>query len=120
MRCREHEAGWRGLIGGDETYCNFSAWKRINTLHTHLSERLVDESFGIMDPSTTTPADVTIATIVDELARDFISLADALTQESRFAGQVPPTAVYDEFCRFKLWAGNIAAHRKGRRSLEYR
>jgi hypothetical protein len=75
-----------------------------------------------MDPSTTTPADVTIATIVDELARDFISLADALslTTESRFATQVPSTAIYDEFSRFKLWAGNIAAHRKGRRSLEYR
>ena len=73
-----------------------------------------------MDPLTTEPADVTIATIVDELARDFIGLADALMTESRFATQVPPTAVYDEFSRFKLWAGNIAAHRKGRRSLEYR
>jgi hypothetical protein len=73
-----------------------------------------------MDPLKTAPADVTIATIVDELARHFISLADALTTEPHFASQVPSTTVYDEFSRFKLWAGNIAAHRKGRRSLEYR
>jgi hypothetical protein len=73
-----------------------------------------------MDPLTTAPADVFIATIVDQLARDFISLADTLTKESRFATQVPSTAISDEFSRFKLWAGNIAAHRKGRRSLEYR
>ncbi|KAF1829056.1 hypothetical protein BDW02DRAFT_561926 [Decorospora gaudefroyi] len=73
-----------------------------------------------MDLSTTAPADIVIATVVDELARDFINLADALTTESRFATQVPSTTIYDEFTRFKLWAGNIAAHRKGRRSLEYR
>jgi hypothetical protein len=73
-----------------------------------------------MDPTIETSADVVIATVVDALARDFISLADALTTQSRFAAQVPSTTIYYEFSRFKLWAGNIAAHRKGRRSLEYR
>lgn len=67
------------------------------------------------------PADeVVIATVVSDIARDFLSLADALTTKPRFAAQVAPTAIHDEFSRFKLWAGNIAAHRKGRRSLEYR
>jgi hypothetical protein len=106
--------------GPSEACCNFSGWKHIDTFHTRLQKNAKSESFDTMDPLTTAPADVSIATIVDELARDFISLADALTTESRFATQVPSTAVYDEFSRFKLWAGNIAAHRKGRRSLEYR
>jgi hypothetical protein len=73
-----------------------------------------------MEPSSTVSPDTIIATVVDELARDFFSLTDALTTESRFSTQVPSTTVADEFSRFKLWAGNIAAHRKGRRSLEYR
>ncbi|KAF1844871.1 uncharacterized protein K460DRAFT_99857 [Cucurbitaria berberidis CBS 394.84] len=65
-------------------------------------------------------AEVVIATVVLDIARDFLSLADALTTEPRFAAQVASVAVHDEFSRFKLWAGNIAAHQKGRRSLEYR
>lgn len=76
-----------------------------------------------MSSSTTAvPADaeVVIATVVWNIARDFLSLGDALAPESRFAAQVAPTSVHDEFSRFKLWAGNISAHRKGRRSLEYR
>ncbi|KAF2803297.1 uncharacterized protein BDZ99DRAFT_339620, partial [Mytilinidion resinicola] len=28
--------------------------------------------------------------------------------------------VRDEYGRFKIWSGNIAAHHTGRRSLEYR
>ncbi|KAF2826329.1 hypothetical protein CC86DRAFT_28104 [Ophiobolus disseminans] len=63
---------------------------------------------------------ILIAHRVSDVARDFLSLTKALTTEERFALQVPPTAFQDEFTRFKLWAGNIAAHRRGRRSLEYR
>jgi hypothetical protein len=73
-----------------------------------------------MNSSSTVSTDIVIAAVVDELARDFLSLTETLTMESRFATQVPSTTVADEFSRFKLWAGNIAAHRKGRRSLEYR
>jgi hypothetical protein len=50
----------------------------------------------------------------------FHSLIEALPKAPRFEAQVKSTAVIDEFDRFKGWAGNIAAHRKGRRSLEYR
>lgn len=61
-----------------------------------------------------------ISAHVDACARGFISLAEALTNELRFALQARPEVITDEFARFKIWAGNIAAHRKGRRSLEYR
>jgi hypothetical protein len=61
-----------------------------------------------------------ISAHVDACARGFISLATALTNASHFAAQAPPETINDEFDRFKIWAGNIAAHRKGRRSLEYR
>ncbi|KAH7372041.1 hypothetical protein BKA66DRAFT_180037 [Pyrenochaeta sp. MPI-SDFR-AT-0127] len=64
--------------------------------------------------------DVVIATVVSDIARDFLSLADVLKIDPRFTAQVSPESIHDEFSRFKLWAGNIAAHRKGRRSLEYR
>ncbi|KAF2786301.1 hypothetical protein K505DRAFT_260177 [Melanomma pulvis-pyrius CBS 109.77] len=61
-----------------------------------------------------------ISAHVDACGRGFISLAAALTNDQRFAAQARPEAINDEFDRFKIWAGNIAAHRKGRRSLEYR
>ncbi|KAF2024730.1 hypothetical protein EK21DRAFT_93852 [Setomelanomma holmii] len=61
-----------------------------------------------------------ISKIVHEVARVFLSLAKAITVEEHFAAQVSPTAIHDELSRFKMWVGNIAAHRKGRRSLEYR
>jgi len=73
-----------------------------------------------MTSTTVMPVDVAIATRVDHLAQDFVGLADALKMDTHFATQVPPSLIVDEFSRFKLWAGNIAAHRKGRRSLEYR
>lgn len=50
----------------------------------------------------------------------FHGLIQALPNAPHFAAQVKSTTVIDEFDRFKGWAGNIAAHRKGRRSLEYR
>ncbi|KAF2121308.1 hypothetical protein BDV96DRAFT_640703 [Lophiotrema nucula] len=57
---------------------------------------------------------------VDLCGRAFLKLAEALPTAPRFATQVSLNSVNDEFGRFKIWAGNIAAHRKGRRSLEYR
>ena len=45
---------------------------------------------------------VLIALRVNEVARDFLSLADALTAEGSFALQVPSTAIQDEFTRFKV------------------
>ena len=87
---------------------------------TSLPKKLLDTRLYNMDLQSTQPAKVVIATVVYDLDRDFLSLADALVAESRFAQQVPSTVILDEFSRFKLWAGNIAAHRKGRRSLECR
>ncbi|RYP35983.1 hypothetical protein DL766_002253 [Monosporascus sp. MC13-8B] len=63
---------------------------------------------------------VSIFSRVNESGTVFISLERALSNSSRFAAQVRPEDIKDEFYRFKIWAGNIAAHRKGRRSLEYR
>lgn len=63
---------------------------------------------------------VLISKSVSNIAHDFVSLAKALTAEQHFSLQVSPTRIQDEFSRFQLWAGNIAAHRMGRRSLEYR
>lgn len=57
---------------------------------------------------------------VNEAGAAFISLERALRDSARFAAQVRPQHIADEFDRFKIWAGNMAAHRKGRRSLEYR
>jgi hypothetical protein len=73
-----------------------------------------------MDQPSSASKEVVISTVVDQLARDFISLTDVLTKESRFTTQVSSTLIADEFSRFKLWAGNMSAHRKGHRSLEYR
>jgi len=67
-----------------------------------------------MDPS------LPIFSRVNENGTVFISLEQALSNSLRFVAQVPPERIKDEFDRFKIWAGNIAAHRKGRRSLEYR
>ncbi|KAF2491476.1 hypothetical protein BU16DRAFT_565175 [Lophium mytilinum] len=61
-----------------------------------------------------------LASQVTDCGRDFRSLGEALKQVPRFAAQVSPEKINDEFDRFKIWAGNVAAHRKGRRSLEYR
>jgi hypothetical protein len=63
---------------------------------------------------------VSISQLVERCSRVFITLASALSTTESFASQVTPAAIDDEFDRFKLWAGNIAAHKQGRRSLEHR
>jgi hypothetical protein len=61
-----------------------------------------------------------IPVIVSEIAARFVSLVGALADEAYVSNQVTSAAIEDEFSRYKLWAGNIAAHRRGRRSLAYR
>ncbi|ORY02187.1 hypothetical protein BCR34DRAFT_88313 [Clohesyomyces aquaticus] len=61
-----------------------------------------------------------IAVGVANCGRGFLSLVEALESTPSYATQVNPETLSDEFDRFKVWAGNISAHRKGRRSLEYR
>jgi hypothetical protein len=65
-------------------------------------------------------SEIKIPLQVSACGRYFHGLIEALPKSPRFAAQVKSTEVIDEFDRFKSWAGNIAAHRKGRRSLEYR
>lgn len=57
---------------------------------------------------------------VHKCARGFRDLITAVTATPRFAAQTPPETINDELDHFKIWVGNIAAHRQGRRSLEYR
>lgn len=59
------------------------------------------EAGNIMTSMQTAPA-VLISGLVSDVARHFLSLVDALTAELRFASQVSPTAVQDEFTRFKV------------------
>jgi hypothetical protein len=48
---------------------------------------------------------------VHNVARDFLSLADALLHSEHFANQISPTAVSDELSRFKVGhAKNIRAY----------
>jgi hypothetical protein len=47
-----------------------------------------------------------IPTAVDGCGRSFLSLAESLRSPSRFANQVAPEAIIDEFDRFKLWLDN--------------
>ena len=63
---------------------------------------------------------VYISTHVEECGAVFRSLVTALAEAPHFAAQARLETVNDEFDRFKIWAGNIGAYKKGRRSLEYR
>jgi hypothetical protein len=49
------------------------------------------------------------------VAHDSIILAEA-----RIRQKLPPGVLGDELGRFKLWCGNVGAHRKGRGSLDYK
>jgi hypothetical protein len=55
----------------------------------------------------TTPVPIVlISTVVHNVARDFVSLEDALTAEEHFAAQVSPTAINDELSRFRVDQAN--------------
>ncbi|KAL9116232.1 MAG: hypothetical protein Q9227_000603 [Pyrenula ochraceoflavens] len=63
----------------------------------------------------------TIAAKVRGCLEAFRALCLALSDESRnFEGQLQLEDVQDEQGRFRLWSGNIGAHRIGRASLDYR
>lgn len=40
--------------------------------------------------------------------------------ENEYLDQVQPCEVTDEVGRFRIWAGSMGAHRRGRSSLDYR
>ncbi|OCL04529.1 hypothetical protein AOQ84DRAFT_300694, partial [Glonium stellatum] len=65
--------------------------------------------------------DSSIAEEVTECLQSFRSLCSALLRPNiNFPEQMPLSKVKDEVSRFKVWSGNIGAHRSGRSSLDYR
>ena len=69
-----------------------------------------------------TESSATIAAHVSSCLQAFTALAAALNnEESRFREtEIHPDDIQDEFGRFRIWSGNIGAHRIGRASLDYR
>lgn len=49
--------------------------------------------------------------------RDCLASFQAILEQ---VGEIERTTIEDEYGRFRVWSGNISAHRTGRRSLEYR
>lgn len=62
----------------------------------------------------------TIADRVSSCLGAFESLLNALATDDDPARGISSLTVNDHRARFKLWAGNIGAHRTGRSSLDYR
>ena len=51
----------------------------------------------------------------------FHNLCDDLGSSGpKYTEQIKLPAVEDQYARFKIWAGNIGAHRSGRVSLDHR
>jgi hypothetical protein len=63
----------------------------------------------------------TIATRTIDCGRSLSRLCDILTsEECKYADQIELPVAEDELGRFRVWAGNVGAHRSGRVSLDYR
>jgi hypothetical protein len=63
----------------------------------------------------------TIALHVDKCLKIFNTLCEILSRPyAPFHDQIQLSDVRDEFGRFRIWSGNIGAHRTGRSSLDYR
>ncbi|PSN59412.1 hypothetical protein BS50DRAFT_508529 [Corynespora cassiicola Philippines] len=62
-----------------------------------------------------------IALHVETCFAAFYEVSTRLKQAGQnIRDKIPKDAVNDELGRFRLWCGNIAAHRKGKSSLDYR
>jgi hypothetical protein len=62
-----------------------------------------------------------IATHVQDCLNSFHDACTALAKaELRIRSKVPPGTIHDCLGRFRLWVGNIGAHRRGRGSLDYK
>lgn len=74
-----------------------------------------------VSPSLTEASGSTIASHVSICLRSFDDFhSHVRSPQSQDSGQVELSEVTDELGRFRIWAGNIGAHRKGRSSLDYR
>lgn len=52
--------------------------------------------------------------------RSFERLCNLVTLDDEFPTQISLLALQDELGRFRVWAGNVGAHREGRISLDHR
>jgi hypothetical protein len=62
-----------------------------------------------------------IATHVQKCLEGFHNACDGFTKaDASIRSKVPPGTIHDALGRFRLWVGNIGAHRRGRASLDYK
>lgn len=62
-----------------------------------------------------------IATHVQDCLGTFDDVCASLAKaDVRIRNKIPPGTIHDCLGRFRLWVGNIGAHRKGRSSLDYK
>jgi uncharacterized C2H2 Zn-finger protein len=62
-----------------------------------------------------------IATHIQNCLHGFQDVQSTLTASEPYRrSKIPPGTVQDAFGRFRLWVGNIGAHRRGRASLDYK
>ena len=95
---------------------NFSSYVQVISSMDALKQLHGDVSDLIGLPSAST-----IASRYNTCATSFSRLSQLCSKSDySFSDQVAPSAVQDEFGRFRVWAGNIGAHRTGRVSLDYR
>lgn len=68
-----------------------------------------------------TDSTIAIASHVNDCLEAFRDVCTRLTRvESHIRNKIPPGSFVDQAGRFRLWSGNIGAHKKGRSSLDYR
>lgn len=65
-------------------------------------------------------AGLSVASSVSCCLQSFEDLVTQIQVTNAEFKQIEPPEVIDELGRFRVWAGNIGAHRKGRSSLDYR
>lgn len=68
------------------------------------------------------PDDLTsIATCVQDCLSGFSDVCTSLVKaDPRTRGKIPTGTIHDCLGRYRLWVGNIGAHRRGRGSLDYK
>lgn len=94
------------------------------TLTPHLNfttpetSRVTSTISSITDAMTAAP---TIAALFVVCTRSFANMFDCLVDsDGEFSSQISISAIQDELGRFRVWAGNVGAHRTGRVSLDHK
>lgn len=64
---------------------------------------------------------LSIASLYNVCVRSFRQLCDSLDDsDGEFGDQITTAGLQDELGRFRVWAGNVGAHRSGRLSLDHK